>query len=130
MIDAGESVDAQSKGVMRIVNTDPLWVDVPVPLIQARSLWLGELAVIKFGLGKTESREGLVIHIASVADPASETLWVRIEVPNQSHRPSGESVRVFFRGKQTGQAKAINGNTKPDPGKATRRSTTGSKEKK
>jgi len=130
MIDAGESVDAQNKGVMRLVNIDPLWVDVPVPLVQARKLWLGELAVVDFGFGQKETREGQVVHIASVADPASETLWVRIEVANPSGRPSGESVRVRFREKTISQAKAIEKNKKPKPDKTTRPPTTGAKEKK
>ena len=40
------------------------------------------------------SPKGKVIHIAAVADAASNTLTVRVEVANPASRPAGEHVRV------------------------------------
>ncbi len=121
-VKAGESVDAL-EDVIRIVNIDPLWIDVPVPLGHARLLKNGQRAVVEFatvddadkadgidsmkdetdrslpaGGDETggKAADGKVVHIASVADAASNTLMVRVEVPNPTGRPAGEHVRVGF----------------------------------
>ena len=110
----GESVDAL-KEVVRVVNTDLLWIDVPVPLKQARSLRKGQKAIVEFpppvDAGETQGNApatqymertirkgalGKIIYIASVADAASETLMVRVELSNPSGRPAGEKVHVKF----------------------------------
>ncbi len=96
MIDAGEAVDMQMKPVMRIVQIDPMWIDTPVPLLQGKKLLPGGDALVDFDFGDKETRKGKIVHVSSVADPASETLWVRVEVQNASMRPSGETVRVRF----------------------------------
>ena len=46
--------------------------------------------------GKSEPIDGKITVIASVADAASDTLNVRVEVPNVSLRPAGEHVKVRF----------------------------------
>jgi len=120
-VEAGESVDALAD-VIRIVSIDPLWIDVPAPLEQARALKTGQVALIRFagiadavGAGTTDAQgkggrtrpagpergaaptaNGKIIHIGSVADAASNTLTVRVEVPNPTGRPAGEHVRVSF----------------------------------
>jgi len=93
-VKAGESVEAQTK-VMRVVCIDPLWLDVAVPLELARTLKLEGAGVVKFDDVK-EALAGKITHIASVADAASNTLLVRLEVPNGSNRPAGERVHVSF----------------------------------
>ena len=40
---------------------------------------------------------GKVIYIAAVADAASNTRTVRVEVPNKALRPAGEHVKVRFK---------------------------------
>jgi multidrug efflux pump subunit AcrA (membrane-fusion protein) len=40
--------------------------------------------------------EGSIVYVAAVADAASGTLRVRIEVPNKSNRPAGEHVEIIF----------------------------------
>ena len=40
--------------------------------------------------------QGRIIFVAAVADAASGTLRVRIEVPNKARRPAGEHVLVTF----------------------------------
>lgn len=92
-IEEGESVD-QLEDVIRVVQIDPLWIDAPVPLEQARALRIGDTAKVIFP-GNVEG-SGKVVHIASIADAASETLYVRIETPNTTGRPAGEHVRVQF----------------------------------
>jgi RND family efflux transporter MFP subunit len=96
-IEVGESVNALTD-VVRVVKTDPLWIDAPVPLQEGVCLKPGVSARIQVvGVGpSSESLEGRVIFVAAVADAASGTLRVRIEVPNKSGRPAGEHVLVSF----------------------------------
>jgi RND family efflux transporter MFP subunit len=83
--------------VIQLVKTDPLWIDVPVPLTQAKKLTLGQEVLVTFP--ETEaarSPNGRVIHISAVADAASDTLGVRIEIANPHGRPAGERIIVNF----------------------------------
>jgi len=107
-VEAGEVAEAYEK-IIRVVRIDPLWVDVPVPLAEAREkLTEGGTAKVAFtnSDGTVEYSDGRILKIASVADAASETLNVRVEVPNPSLRPAGEHVRVTFPpASGTGEAK-------------------------
>ena len=94
----GEAADKLQR-VVRLVNVDPLWLNVPVPLARARRITLGQAARVRvahdeFPVG--EGRSPKVIYIAKVADAASDTLTVRVEVPNPKGRPAGEHVTVSF----------------------------------
>lgn len=96
-VEVGESVNALAEAV-RVVKTDPLWIDAPVPLQETLKLKPGMAARLQI-VGKetsSETMEGRVIFVGAVADAASGTLRVRIEVPNQSGRPAGEHVLVSF----------------------------------
>jgi len=107
LLEAGEAADAL-EDVVRVVQIDPLWIDVPVPLSEARTMKLDQPARVSFSPRAAASRDaavsaapanaanGRVIHIAAVADAASDTLTVRVEVPNPASRPAGEHVRVTF----------------------------------
>ena len=98
-VEVGESVDAL-QDVIRIVAIDPLWIDVPTPLAQASGLRVGQPASVV--LAEDEGGEGSspvvgkIIHIASVADAASDTLMVRVEAPNGIARPAGQRMWVQF----------------------------------
>jgi RND family efflux transporter MFP subunit len=95
-VEVGESIGTLGP-VIRIVQNDPLWIDVPVPLVQARDLTLGQDVWITFpGATRDASPNGRIINISAVADAASETLRIRIEVPNPLKRPAGERVAVAF----------------------------------
>jgi len=94
-VETGESIDALAD-VVRVVQIDPLWIDVPVPLVKATALSNGKTARVRFPDPNMVSIEGRIIYIAAVADAASSTLRVRIEVPNKSKRPAGEHVEVIF----------------------------------
>jgi RND family efflux transporter MFP subunit len=94
-LEAGESVNAL-EDVVRVVQIDPLWIKVFIPVAKARALKRGDVAVIEFPPPQKASVNGRVVFIAAVADAASGTLKVRMEVPNESHRPAGEHVEVAF----------------------------------
>jgi RND family efflux transporter MFP subunit len=98
-IEAGESAEPLAPAI-RIVKIDPLWIDAAVPLVRARELAPGRAARVSHanpGPSPGERPdEGKVVHVAAVADAASDTLTVRVEVPNPSGRPAGERVRVTF----------------------------------
>lgn len=95
MVEQGEAVDAL-KPVLRITNIDPLWIDAPVPTERARTLKTGDPAEVAFPPDGNTQRQGTIVHIASEADSASETLLVRVELPNPDKRVAGETVRVAF----------------------------------
>jgi RND family efflux transporter MFP subunit len=94
-VETGESVNAL-EDVVRVVQINPLWIDVPVPLAEARILQYGNTAKVIIPDLKERYVEGTIVFIGAVADAASSTLMVRIEVPNKSLRPAGEHVRVIF----------------------------------
>ncbi|MBS3735058.1 MAG: efflux RND transporter periplasmic adaptor subunit [Phycisphaerae bacterium] len=104
-VEQGEAVNALDP-VLRIVRIDPLWVDVPVPLARAARLDVGDAAVVTFPdvaeapAGRSASAparaEGIIIHVSSVGDAASETLMVRVEIANHQRRPAGQPVTVTF----------------------------------
>lgn len=94
-VETGESINALAD-VVRVVQIDPLWIDVPVPLANATALHYGKTAKVGFPDPNRVSLEGRIIYVAAVADAASSTLRVRIEAPNKSKRPAGEHVEVIF----------------------------------
>ena len=102
VVEPGESADAL-QNVIRVVNIDPLWVDVPASVAEVRRLKLsvGDPAEVTFLTGEAgkpgPTVAGKVIYIAAVADAASNTRTVRVEVPNAALRPAGEHVRVRFK---------------------------------
>ena len=103
-VEAGESVEALGD-VVRLVQIDPLWIDVPVPIEKAKRLKAGDVVPVAFlravgPAGKEEfveddRAEGKVIFVAAVSDSAAAALTVRVEVPNPKGRPAGEPVRVL-----------------------------------
>ena len=102
LVQQGESVQGL-EDVVQMVKIDPLWIDVPAPLtrITEQNIKVGQSADVKFAASSGEVRHGTIIHIAAVADAASGTLTVRVEVPNPdgpTSRPAGEHVRVHFTG--------------------------------
>ncbi len=92
-VETGESVDALEQ-VVHIVNIDPLWIDVAIPVAAARKLAVGDAAGVSFG--PDDSQDGTIVYVASVGDAASSTLRVRVELANSAGRPAGERVVVTF----------------------------------
>lgn len=96
-VEVGESVNTTTE-VIRVVQIDPLWIDVPVPLAQAAGLKTGMTARVELAESGKKGLlgEGRIIFVGAVADAASGTLRVKIEVPNKAGRPAGEHVLVSF----------------------------------
>ena len=104
-VETGESVDALGV-VARVVRIDPLWIDVPVPVANTRNLTCGNPARAQFVDPERISVDGTIVFIGAVADAASGTLRVRVELPNKSNRPAGEHVRVTFAPSQNNREEA------------------------
>lgn len=94
-VEVGESINGLAN-VVRVVRTDPLWIEVHVPLEEAGTLGLDQTAEIIFPGSEQKASKGKIIFISTVADAASSTLRARIEVPNTSNRPAGEHASVLF----------------------------------
>lgn len=94
-VEEGESVNSLAD-VVRVVEIDPLWIDVPVLLAQAKTLSYGHDAIVSFPDSGQTSTKGKIIFIGTVADVGSGTLKTRIEIANGSKRPGGEHVTVIF----------------------------------
>ena len=97
-VQEGEAAKDLEK-VIRIIRIDPLWVEVPVPLAEARTrLREGQVARVTFVDGPDSKRtaNGKIVRIRGEADAGSDTLNVRVEVPNPDPRPAGEHVFVSF----------------------------------
>jgi RND family efflux transporter MFP subunit len=91
-----------AKPVVRLVVTDPLWIDVAVPTGATLGLTMGATAQVHSPLpGFDRALPGKVILIAQVGDAASETRLIRVEVPNPTHLPAGTKVTVDFPGPGT-----------------------------
>lgn len=90
----GEMVE-EVRPVLRLVVTDPLRIDAPVPVADAATVKVDQPVWVRF---KASGRvvEGKIVNIASVADPGSETRAVRIDVPNTSAEPAGSHVVISF----------------------------------
>ncbi|MBN2137175.1 MAG: efflux RND transporter periplasmic adaptor subunit [Sedimentisphaerales bacterium] len=94
-LEVGEAVSSLV-GVVRIVKTSTLWIDAHVPLSNGMGLKVGQSAEVLFSDPDRLAAKGKIIFVSTVADAASSTLRVRIEVPNKTNRPAGEHVRVAF----------------------------------
>lgn len=114
LVKVGEGVEPSTK-VMRIVQTDPLWIEVPVPFAEGRQLVKGQTAKVTFS--DKSVGPATIINVASVADSASDTLTVRVELANDKNpRPAGERVTVSF----TETAKVADGTAEPKADLSTR----------
>ena len=82
--------------VLVVVNCDPLWIEVPLPLMQAATLSSDDKVTVRFLDGTIENAG--ILFIASVADAASETVAVRLALPNPANRRAGERVSIVLPG--------------------------------
>lgn len=99
-VDVGRSVSERDP-VVRVVNVDPLWIDVPAPMWEASTGQLkldAKAWVLVESAGKHQVREGKIIEISPVSDPGSRTRRVRVEVvnPKESRVVAGEPAWVRF----------------------------------
>ncbi len=100
-VEPGEAADALSP-VARVVQTDPLWVDVGVPVAVAKDLKVGQGATVRVDPSQYQipvdypPMAGKVLHVGTVADPGSSKLRVRVELANPTGVPAGLNVLVDF----------------------------------
>lgn len=95
LVDLGQSLQESEKAI-RIVDIDPLWLDVDTPTDETvrRRTKPGDEAWILIDLaGKAEVVKGKVIEVSPTADASSRTRKVRIEVPNPEGA-AGEGMRL------------------------------------
>lgn len=95
-IHEGETADPQSK-VVRVVCLDPLWIDVDVPLKFCGDLKLGQTAQVLYD-DQSKPLAGKIEFIAAVA--VSDTLSVRVALPNAELKRAGDRVKVRFPGSE------------------------------
>jgi RND family efflux transporter MFP subunit len=83
-IDVGQVLEANEK-IVRVVDVDPLWIDVAPSTEDPSTLALkpGDKAWLLCDVaGDARVGVGRVIEVAPTADPASRTRRVRVELPN------------------------------------------------
>ncbi len=98
VVDIGE-VKKDGEPVVRVVATDPLWIDVPAPTAETIMLGLkpGAKAWTLLDLpGEARIVVGKIIEVAAEADSASSTRRVRVELPNPEDWPAGIAAWVRF----------------------------------
>lgn len=96
-VSVGETVQSQQP-VLRLVMVTTLMVDANVPTAQALGVREGDKAWVRSSLPDHDQPvEGTIVHVAKVADPASNTKLVRIEVPNENeYLEAGWQVKVYL----------------------------------
>lgn len=102
LVDVGEVVE-NLQPMVELVDTKRLRADVPIPLSQTLALNVGQDVWIQmrldYKLGKAV--KGKIIHLASVADSASNTRLVRVEFSNDNNRPAGGQIVVNLQAPKT-----------------------------
>jgi len=94
-VEIGEAVTTQENRIARIVVIDPLRIDSPVPVALAEKLKPGGKATVTI-TGRNVRLKGNIVHVSRIAEAASNTVRVRIEVPNPQGHKAGQQVRVTF----------------------------------
>lgn len=97
VVSAGEIV-SDNTPVLRLVQTDPLRVDVPVQTYQTLNLATGDQAWVAVREPGYQGpwQAGRIIHLAKVADGRSGRRLVRVELANPNGLPSGLNLAVRF----------------------------------
>ena len=89
----------ENQPVMRLVDIDALWIDVPVKIGDTISQGLkpGHPAWMLLDLpGPPTILEGKVLYVAPAADSSSGTRRVRVEAMNPDQKPPGTAASVRF----------------------------------
>jgi multidrug efflux pump subunit AcrA (membrane-fusion protein) len=93
----GEFADAKKGPILRIARLDPLRVEVFVPVSAVGRVRVGARAVVTPEPPFNAPQEATVTVVDHVADAASGTFGVRLEMPNPDNRlPAGLKCRVRF----------------------------------
>lgn len=98
LVDIGQAIK-ESEPAVRVVDIDPLWIDVPTPTLQTleQGLKKGDPAWVVVELTKDyRVYPARVIEVSSVADSSSGTRRVRVELRNPKAWPAGLTAWVRF----------------------------------
>jgi RND family efflux transporter MFP subunit len=98
LTDVGE-VKRDSDPVVRVVDTDPLWIDAFTPTLETltRHLRPGDRAWVLLDLpGPARVYVGQVVELAAEADASASERRVRVELPNPEDWPAGLTAWVRF----------------------------------
>ncbi len=94
--DVGQAVDALEPSI-QVARIDPLYMDVAVPIDVGLELSAGDEAAITWRDIETDkARHGRVMHVLPVADSASNSIVVRVEIPNPEALAAGLHAYVRF----------------------------------
>ena len=92
---AGEYVE--NEPILRIAQLDPLRVEAIVPMSLFGHVQAGMQAEVLIEAGQDGPQSGTVDAVDAMADPASGTFGVRLELANPEHRiAAGQKCRVRF----------------------------------
>lgn len=92
---AGERVE--QKPILKVVQIDPLRVEVVAPASRFNSITVGSVARITPELAGSIEHAAKVVLVDPVIDAASNTFRVRLELPNPGYAiPSGLRCKVAF----------------------------------
>jgi multidrug efflux pump subunit AcrA (membrane-fusion protein) len=103
-------VKKETEPVVRVVGTDPLWMDVFAPINQTLELGLkpGDKAWVLMDLpGEAKVYQGKVIEVGADAAFEANKRRVRVELPNPSDWPSGPAAWVRFTAPEGEWAKRV-----------------------
>jgi multidrug efflux pump subunit AcrA (membrane-fusion protein) len=92
-VQVGEVTDPQ-KPVMTIVKNDPLWVEFFLPTMQSSKLKVGQQLEVRYFGDNQQWQPAKIIYKAPVADAASDTQKMRLEVANKAMTDTGLQVVV------------------------------------
>jgi RND family efflux transporter MFP subunit len=93
----GEFADAKKGPILKLARLDPLRVEVFVPVSQMGRVRVGTRAVVIPEPPFATPQEAAVTVVDHVADAASGTFGVRLEMPNPDNRlPAGLKCKVRF----------------------------------
>lgn len=85
--DAGEYIDGDT--IVQLVKLDPLHVRIVAPLSLHGQVGVGMQAMVKPELESATARPATVTHIDPVADVATATFGIRLELPNPGGKLPG-----------------------------------------
>jgi RND family efflux transporter MFP subunit len=88
VLDVGEVVDPY-KPALTVVQNNPLHVELTLPSGTAQKLDMEKPVTVKYVGEEDKKLEAKVIFISPMVDAASDTQFVRMELPNPEERESG-----------------------------------------
>lgn len=123
-VNLGQAISENEKAI-RVVDVDPLWIDVPSPTDDPTTLALkvGDRAWVLCDVaGQGKLAQATVIEAAPTVDPTSRTRRIRVELPNPpgpGRFLPGEPVWVRFRAPDV-KALSVSAAERQDAGVASR----------